>query len=114
MLTPPGDNLFHQTEGETTTPLRARVVTIARSSHDPRSLKARTRAPSSMPRAAASVGCSSRKGDLSFFKCFGRFAKLEFRKACDAGLISANGYLLARSGALLRDSFGGTKSGTAG
>src|SRR5919202_6824057 len=85
MFAPPGESLFHQTEGETTTPGRARVVTTARSSHAPRALKARTRSPSEMPRAAASAGLISTKGARSCLGCFGRFAKLELGKACDAG-----------------------------
>lgn len=43
-------------EGDTTTPRLARVVTTADNSHEPRSLKARTRSPSVIFRAAASSG----------------------------------------------------------
>jgi hypothetical protein len=56
----------------------------------------------------------STKGARSCLNCFGRFAKLELRKACAAGVMSASGNFSASAGALLCDSAGGMNSGTPG
>src|SRR5512134_1086459 len=90
-LRPSGESFFHQTEGATTTPGRARSETAALRVYEPRSLKTRTRSPLAIPRARASSGWISSRGSFSEASANGRFAKLEFRKLRQGGEMNAKG-----------------------
>ena len=79
------------TEGLHTTPGRTSVVTTACATKSPRSLRMRSRAPSAMPRAAASSGWISSLGPPSSARKRAWLAKVELRKLRAGGVISASG-----------------------
>jgi hypothetical protein len=101
---PSAASFRHQTPRPLTTPGRARSPTTALQTMLPRSLKMRTRLPSSMPRAAASTAEISSTGSPSIARRLVTLTKLELRKLRAGGEIIASGKRRASSGVLVADS----------
>ena len=107
-LRPSRVSFFHQIDSATTQPGRARSVTRACNSKLPRSLNTRTRAPSVIPRAAASTGWISSAGSPSASRSDATLTNVEFRKLRAGGEMMASGKRRARSGLLDALSYGAT------